>query len=179
MGFLEEFLKVNEREHVRRETQPMAARSWNPPEVGRWRLNTNVAFSKDRTKMGLGMIVRDSVGEVMMCATSPHTPVSNVVQAEGEAMKFGMQYAYEAGLSNLISLVKGSSSVRGHTQIIVDEIINKAGLMNYVSFKFAYRSCNKCAHSLTKLALDYDEVLVWMEESPEAVTPLVLADSLI
>ncbi|KAL2896674.1 Dynein beta chain flagellar outer arm [Bienertia sinuspersici] len=103
-------------------------------------------------------------------------------------MKFGMQYAYEAGLrslevesdcSNLISLVKGSSSVRGHTQIIVDEIINKAGLMNYVSFNFAYHSCNKCAHSLAKLALDYDEVLVWMEESPEAVTPLVLADILI
>ncbi|KAL2896303.1 hypothetical protein RDABS01_038087 [Bienertia sinuspersici] len=167
MGFLEEFLKVNEREHVRRETQPTAARSWNPPEVGRWKLNTDVAFSKDRTKMGLGMIVRDSVGEVMMCATSPHTPVSNVVQAEGEAMKFGMQYAYEAGLrslevesdcSYLISLVKGLSSVRGHTQIIVDEIINKAGLMKYVSFKFAYRSCNKCAHSLAKLALDYDEL---------------------
>lgn len=74
-------------------------------------------YQKDE-KVGLGMIIRDSVGDVMMTAGRRMDGVLPMVQDEARALLFGLKYTFDAGLRKLVvetdckallSLVKASS----------------------------------------------------------------------
>ncbi|KAL2897794.1 Zona pellucida sperm-binding protein 1 [Bienertia sinuspersici] len=100
-------------------------------------------------------------------------------------MRFGLKYAFEPGLrdmevesdcSQLISLVRSGSTIRGHTQVLINDIFSRPRQINFCSFNFNLRACNSCAHSLAKVALNLEEVLVWMEDCPADIFPLVMVD---
>lgn len=74
--------------------------TWKPPPAGTYKLNTDVALREDG-KVGLGMVVRDSTGDVLMIAGNPlHTPME-AKQGEAAALLFGMNYALDAGFKKI------------------------------------------------------------------------------
>lgn len=183
MSLLGEFEAALERDQTPVVAHETGTEVWQPPRVSLYKLNTDAAVREDR--IGLGMVVRDCVGDVMMAAGMSITTDSSALRAEAEAVRFGMRYTFDAGLrhlevetdcSPLAQLLKKQKKERSITQAIVDDILALASNFELCVFNFAKRSCNKVAHSIAKSSLPLDEALVWMEDHPTDVLPLVVAD---
>lgn len=59
---------------------------------------------------------------------------------------------------------------------IILPMIYLATLFEACTFNFAKRVCNKAAHAIAKASLNFEEVLVWMDECPPEILPVVLED---
>ena len=60
---------------------------------------------------------------------------------------------------------------------IVDDILGQASHLNFCEFCFVPRSCNVVADALAKCAKVGPGLLVWLEDCPEDIIPLVLGDA--
>lgn len=109
----------------------------------------------------------------------------SIIQAEAEGVKFGLKYAYDAGLRlievetdsmTLAAMLQARRKENSTTQVIVHDILSLAKSFATCIFNHARRSCNVVAHSMAKNSLLYEEVLVFMEDCPSNILPLVLAD---
>lgn len=72
-----------------------ALRGWNPPSESCYKLNIEYAIARDKG-YGLGMIVRDNAGRVMMLATKNVKQNLEVCEAEAFAVVFGIRSVYDA-----------------------------------------------------------------------------------
>lgn len=63
---LGEFEAATTREEEAVISLPVNVNVWKPPTPGRWKLNTDAAMGE--SKVGMGMVVRDNSGDVLMCA---------------------------------------------------------------------------------------------------------------
>lgn len=156
---------------------------WKPPNRGWWKVNTDAAIASGR--VGLGMIVSDCEGDVVMSGGSALELIIPAKQAEARASLFGLRYAYDAGYrkvvlesdcSTLVELLKGNSQELSATQMIVKDILSLANLFEACTFNFAKRLCKRAAHAIAKASLTFVETLVWMDECPPDVIPIVLED---
>nr|XP_023910596.1 uncharacterized protein LOC112022259 [Quercus suber] len=133
----------------------------------------------------LGVIIRDNNGAVIG-ALSARVPLpQSVAMVEALACRRAIQFAVEIGLHevifegdatvviNAISIGPANQSLYGH---IVDDILSQASLLHFFDFCFFPRSCNSVADALAKRANVGPNLLVWLEDYPEDIAPLVLGD---
>ncbi|XP_056692267.1 uncharacterized protein [Spinacia oleracea] len=162
---------------------PVSNQHWQAPYAGHYKLNTDASVIA--TKVGLGVLVRDSMGDVLMSAWMRGEEAIPVLQAEAEALRFGLQYAYDAGFRSLevesdnqalVKLVQAHEHSRMHMHVIVEDIVTLPNAFEFCSFIFLSRNCNKVAHSIANISLTMEEVKVWMEECPTETLPFVLVD---
>lgn len=158
--------------------------AWQPPSPGKVKLNSDAAVTKDGW-VGLGMAVRDCERDILMVAGRKPKRGMTVQQVEATTFLFGLRYAKDAGFTSieakvdcegLVALLMGKTKELPATQVVVNDIRCFANSLDYCCFGFRKRSCNKVAHSMAKASLTYEEDLVWMEECPIDVIPLVIAD---
>ncbi|KAH9649551.1 rnase h domain-containing protein [Citrus sinensis] len=77
---------------------PEKSSSWLPPPQGLFKANVDAAINEEKRKAGLGVVIRDSNGEVIAAAVNRTPFYGNVAQAEAAAVNFGIQIAMEADL---------------------------------------------------------------------------------
>lgn len=130
------------------------AKHWIPPTQGVFKLNSDAATASTTT--GLGIVVRDHIGDVLMVATRRFDVDMQARVAEVKAIRFGINYAYDAGFrtikvktycQSIVKLLKAQGRERTYIQVIVDDILAKVGLFNAISFQFVRRTCNREAIS--------------------------------
>ena len=104
---------------------------------------------------------------------------------EALACRRAIQFAVVIGLHDVIfegdaavvinAISKGlaNQSLYGH---IVDDILGQASHLHFSDFFFVPHSCNAVADALAKRAKVEPNLLVWLEDCPEDITPLVLGD---
>ncbi|XP_056685775.1 uncharacterized protein [Spinacia oleracea] len=171
------------RESAPAPTCEVVQRALFPSTIAPFKLNTDAAVREG--ECGLGMVVRDGVGDVVMAAGERRKGCWSAAQGEAEAFKFGLQYAYDGGFRCIEAetdcqkvidmLVKGTRE-RSSIQVVVDDILALARNFVSCSFYFARRSCNRVAHAIAQTSLNLCEVKVWMEDHPIEVTSIVEAD---
>ena len=80
-------------------TNRSADTRWKPPDRGKFLINVDAATNIRSGARGLGVIIRNSVGEVS-CARAIHWPFPiSVEAAESLAIKWGIITALETGLT--------------------------------------------------------------------------------
>ena len=158
------------------------SQQWRKPSSGRGKLNSDAAVRSDRC--GVGAVIRDEMGNVLLAAGVRLEEVASPEETEARAILFGLQAAFDAGLRNLevesdclnvIKMLKGHTA-RTVTQVIVNDILSLSNLFSFCSFSFVNRVCNKVAHSMAQLSLSFEEKRVWLEDHPPDLLSLVLAD---
>ncbi|XP_021865546.1 uncharacterized protein [Spinacia oleracea] len=151
----------------------MGSTTWKPPPTGWWKVNTEAAIAERH--VGLGMIVRDNIGDVLMSGGKKLDVAIQVLEEEVRATLFGLRYAYDAGFRqveletdclNLVTLLTKKSNENSTSQMVVKDIFVVVNLFEACIFKFPKRLCNMTTYSLAKDSLMFDEVLIWMEECP-------------
>ncbi|XP_021722108.1 uncharacterized protein LOC110689646 [Chenopodium quinoa] len=124
---------------------------WKPPTQGMIKINSDAAIF-DNSAVGLGGVMRDALGEVVVATCLCLRSKYEVDVAEALALRHSLRIALE---SEFRKLARGCQSC---------------------SFSFVKRSGNGAAHALAKLSSSYGDLRVWMEEVPSEISPFVMAD---
>ncbi|KAL5836597.1 hypothetical protein ACOSQ3_013766 [Xanthoceras sorbifolium] len=160
-------------------------RRWKRPSPGCYKINTDASTDYLNSRVGVGAIIHNDQGLVM--ATSSYRINSGlaVVNAEAMAILSGIQLAWEVGIhlivvesdsKQVVNLLNGVGNSITDLGMIVNSILNHPSRSHIRSFSFSPRVSNTTAHALSRLALDLDEMVVWMEEVPDSLHHIVLAD---
>ncbi|KAL5749285.1 hypothetical protein ACOSP7_023888 [Xanthoceras sorbifolium] len=112
---------------------------------------------------GLGVVVRDSLGFVLLAAVKPVVGDFSPEVAESMAVLFGFQVAMESGFKDLEVETDAANS-----------FVNDQSLV--YSFVHVRRSANRVAHQLAKLPLSVDQQIVWLEDYPSCVGSYVASN---
>ena len=158
--------------------------NWKPPTGQLYKLNFDAAIFANSS--GIGAVIRNDAGEVMAALSAKGAAVNDSEEAEAMACRKAMEFAIDAGFSELV--VKGDNSVvlssvssmhqdLSRLGVIYDDIRHLAAGLHFVSFNCIRRSANSVAHSLARYASVLDEEVVWLEESPPPAIDALYFDS--
>ncbi|OMO96348.1 reverse transcriptase [Corchorus capsularis] len=76
----------------------ISSQGWTPPYAGSFKVNTDASFDSFRLEAGLGAVVWNEHGQVVVCSTAQISKVPNVLFAEIYAIRFGLLLAYWHGI---------------------------------------------------------------------------------
>ena len=183
-GMVEEYRKAMEMREVKQCNTPPLNGVWFPPPRGKTKLNTDAGI-KAGGKVGLGAVLRDDVGDVLVAMCDKWEGECSVLMAEAMALREGMKTVLEAGFHSLMVEVDNATlyeAVRKKKKdqtslgLILHDIFVLSEQCSFYSIDFIRREGNQVAHCLAKHSLELEELKVWLEEIPADVLPLVMRD---
>ena len=137
-------------------------------------------------KAGLGVVIRNCQGNVMASlseqAPLPFSP--DIVEAMAAAT--AISSAQELGIRPFI--LEGDSEAVIKTFMAAEDSLSSFGHIislakstlvtnECISFSHTYKSGNKVAHNLVRHARHVRSLIVWMEDAPPHLYPVLFADS--
>lgn len=134
--------------------------TWTCPPTGKYKANSDAAVFSDGV-IGLGGVVRDAEGDVMLAVTEPVSMAVEVDVAEALALRLLVRVAGEAGLRALILEVdslKLYTALRQRCKeaspfgVLVRDILSYANLCSFISFS------SFCVFSGKKLGIGFPSV---------------------
>ncbi|XP_042958143.1 uncharacterized protein LOC122293710 [Carya illinoinensis] len=157
---------------------------WIKPIQGFIKANWNA--STNTSNLGLGIVLRDEVGEVLACACFKKPPISDSSLAETMALWQAVELSHELGFNRVI--LEGDAQVVISAVNSVDEDLSSGGhivedvkavLRERRSWKiqFTRREGNEVAHLLAKKALLVEQDQIWIDECPDFISLQVCKES--
>ncbi|KAL5769659.1 hypothetical protein ACOSP7_013813 [Xanthoceras sorbifolium] len=160
---------------------------WIPPIDNVLKINVDAARSKSAQITGLGAVIRNSSGEVLMTGIDYITGLLDPTIAECKAILFGLSLAVGRGLPDLviesdcaqvIKLLNDNNVVLSDIGLVLSDIHEILRLFSSsISFVHVRRNGNLVAHSLAKLAISKVDCFVWVDDFPPSVGSLIEVDS--
>ncbi|KAK2639502.1 hypothetical protein Ddye_027297 [Dipteronia dyeriana] len=148
---------------------------WIPPSSGGYKVNTDVVLDAQEGHIGVGIIIRNDVGDVMASGAQRVMGGYSVPIAEAIAILKGMQFACNSGLNpcifesdahEVVYIINSRVSPLSEIGLIISDIMRLLdGPFNF-HVTFAPRSANRVAHGLAKLGLKIVNNLFFIEECP-------------
>ena len=135
----------------------------------------------------VGVIIRNERGQVMATLSSKGLAVTNSEKAEVLACRQAMEFALDAGFSNLIMEGDNSNVMQSIVSAqtdwsclgnLYDDICCLAGRLRHVEFRGIRRTANGVAHSLARFARNLSEDIFWLEDSPPPALEASYLDSI-
>ncbi|KAL0013279.1 hypothetical protein SO802_000348 [Lithocarpus litseifolius] len=180
-GMLQDFTNVHEPTPV----GTSSTNRWCPPDPHCYKANFNNAIFKSSNTAGLGVVIRDSRGDILG-AISVRVPLpQSVPEMEAFAYRHAISFTVDLGLHKVIfegdstivnqAINSGLSSLAlyGH---IVDDILHLASQLWFYKFCQVPRNCNKVVDAFVRKAqvgLDFKD---WVDDVPGNIIPLALFD---
>ncbi|KAL6275838.1 hypothetical protein ACE6H2_019439 [Prunus campanulata] len=162
-------------------------RHWSPPTGNFVKINVDGAVNLLFGFRGLGVVIRDNMGDLMMVAYKGLHGMFSPKATELYAAILGLQIARQLGhfsvilemdakeiIMNLQSFEE-SWSVEG---VLVDEVKGLFNHFTHISCQFAPRECNQVAHLLAKQVLLTQDFKVWLEDGPLWISDVLASDKL-
>ncbi|KAF5454504.1 hypothetical protein F2P56_024162 [Juglans regia] len=159
---------------------------WKAPPPGTFKLNVDGAFSQDGSVTGIGAVLRDSKGEVLMAAAIRERASLNVYELEGLAILRGLQLCLHLGIYHLSIesdslLVVNEFDRNGQSMATMGNVISEVRKLMFCfqtcELTHVNRSCNIVTHTLAKLGLSVSEISLWWGSYPGVITNFLWYDS--
>ncbi|XP_050241407.1 uncharacterized protein LOC126690344 [Quercus robur] len=160
---------------------------WKPPPDPVFKLNFDVAIFSELNVSGVGVIIRNCKGEVMAAMTAKGPPVGGSEEAEILACRRALEFAIDAGFTDLIvegdnaavmSLLSSSGADLSRLGHIILDIQCLANGIRWVCFSHVKRGANSVAHVLARHAKNVTEEIVWLKDTPPPASEALYYDSL-
>ena len=156
-----------------------SVQKWRPPTKLAFKLNFDVAIFANSNSSSTGVIIRNSLGEVMAGLSTCGSSVASNKEAKVLACRKALEFALDLRLRDLV--VEGDNITVMRTMVsprpnrsklghIYDDICMLASRFRSMSVECVKRSANSVAHCLARYASQLDKDMIWLEES----TPLAL-----
>ena len=156
---------------------------WQLRASGHWKLNWDAAINSEGP-IGLGAVVKNNKGEIMIASAKGEIALDNVALAEALAIQEGIMIAKSVGLwplkieadtLTIVNLLRRKfcfdteiGLIVQHIRILFPEIDKN---ISHIS-----RLGNCTGHCLAKWASSSDCLLVWVEEVPTWLESVVYND---
>ena len=148
---------------------------WEPPQLGWFKLNTNVAMDIQNGKVSYGVVIRNHEVLVMLAGTDFGNYSEDVAITKAEAIRFGILLAKETGLSPLmiesdslfvIQLIQEKQHTRTELLWIISDVQQLMQPKQDFRIRHISRSGNQAADALAKYALRSCSSFVLLEDFP-------------
>lgn len=137
------------------------AQTWSPPEHGFYKLNVDGSTFVDSGSIGVGAVIRNSTGEVMLAMTEKLICDPCPEMAESWAIIHGLSIAIEADFTRIVlkgdaknvltDFCSNSDLFSSHGTILEDAKKLKSSFFAF-SVSFVRRTANSVAHLLAKMS---------------------------
>ena len=160
-------------------------RIWIPPPVGVVKINADASLAVDGW-IGLGVVARDSGGNVLLAASRRVRPHWSVEVAEAKALEMAVHLGTRYGFHHLIvesdcqAVIKRLSKhavYLSDLDIVLHNILFLSSSLSSVVWSHVKRDGNSVAHNLAKF-IPFGVEQIWENHAPMEVAPYVLMDSL-
>ena len=148
---------------------------WRPPDIGIVRINTDAAVPIKLAGAGLGMVARDSHGNLVEARGIRKYSRGGAELEEADAIRQGLVMAKEAGWRE-IEVQSDCKAVieRIHTKgreeapigTIMEDIKQLCGMFQCCTFLFIKRDGNRCAHQMAQFATKLVSNVIWKQSFP-------------
>ena len=158
---------------------------WKPPDAGLLKTNFDGVVFEDLGAAGIGAVVRNSSGEVLVALSEIIPLPSSIVALETIVARRAILFVRELGFSGTIlegdskeaiSAIKKQSfqhPVVGH---LVKDIVSSVSTFQYYSFLHTHWQDNVLAHALARRARLSFLTLVWMNFVPADIYRFFVSD---
>ncbi|XP_042942878.1 uncharacterized protein LOC122277061 [Carya illinoinensis] len=160
---------------------------WEVPREDFVKTNWDAAVDLKNKKVGIGIIIRDENGDVLVAACGRRKYLHHPATAESLALRRAAEIYTELNYTKVI--LEGDAkgvieavnreaedlSVYGN---IIQEIKRYFRNRKEWEVRFVKREMNTVAHILARTALQFDTERIWIEEAPEIVWSDLLKDKL-
>ena len=156
--------------------------TWTPPLPPSLKINYDGAVFKETKEAGIGVVIKDSTGQVIASMVERVSMPQTVAEVEALAARRVVKFAKELYLQSII--VEGDSELitralqqEGPSFACYGQLIEETqelfGLFNSCNVTDVRRKGNSLAHNLAR---HVSSLLVWMEEVPPHLNNVLIAD---
>ena len=158
-----------ELDHRREESTPLK-QVWEPPKLGWMKININGAYSEVSGRAGIGVIIRDHLGNVKLSAWKVIYGAFNAEETEALACREGILLAtewehlptiLESDCSMVIQYLKEAKTMRPACHSIIQEAMRAASRLPVLDFSHIKRDINRVANELAQMAKRLNHSAVW------------------
>ncbi|XP_075645389.1 uncharacterized protein LOC142616414 [Castanea sativa] len=139
----------------------------------------------DKKKSGIGVVIRDSHG-LVLGSLSKQLPQAYIpLEIEAMAAATTLQFAMDLGFNHvvlesdslvLVNALCYDTTLLSSNGLLMEDIRLQARFFNQLHYSHVQREDNKVAHKLVRYALCISNFVVWIENVPPPIFPIVLAD---
>jgi ribonuclease HI len=186
---LEDFRRCNDLETQKAKLPVVANNSgldrWSPPSFGEFKVNWDASINSKDKCIGIGIVVRDSLGEVVGARCILQKIDLDPKAAESMAALKAVLFCKEVGFSQVIFEGDASQvildinsppphfSKAGH---LTESVIKELRSFRKATFVHVPRELNEVAHTLAKEAAVRKVDNCWLEEVPVCISSLVVRE---
>ena len=159
--------------------------NWQAPSSNTYEVNFDGALFAAENRAGLGMVIRNSKGQVMLSLSEKTSLPYTAIEVEALAARRALKLALETGFQQI--------TLEGDSQILISALVNNthslssfghilkdiqflASCFSKINYSHVRRHCNTVAHSLARRAISLSQLQVWMEDVPPDILPVFQAD---
>jgi hypothetical protein len=158
---------------------------WTPSPDGWLMFNVDATTFKEPSRIGVGVVIRNHVGDFKMAFCKKIHRVEDPDLAEALAVRCAVVFAKEHNLRNIIvaldcqNIIKKLQSPKLDRSQVGTIVCDVKNLVTETPFSFMYtrRSCNEAAHVLARLADQFCDK-VWCDEAPDVIRAILCNDRL-
>lgn len=158
---------------------------WKAPDAGWIKINVDGAFDSISNEGGLGIIIRDHLGAVLLSAWFFISAGSDAEEMEALACKEGLCLAAEwcnqrailsTDCSTIAEILNSRDLRRSQLKFILEEALDAGDRLPLWVVTHSKRESNGAAHELAQLAKRMKHSAVWRFASPVCVEQIIARD---
>ncbi|XP_027063127.1 uncharacterized protein [Coffea arabica] len=179
-AFLHEFWNIHNTKGTRRSIE---YHKWVAPAEHLLKLNVDGAFSE--AAAGVGVVVRNHLGQVEAILATRVTTALNAEHVECLAFLSALEFARDFGIThfllegdalNIVERINSNEPDLSLIGNIVHGIRSLLATFDFVKVNYVRRTNNVPAHIVSKMSLSLEGSRVWFVDFPKAVTDAALQD---
>ncbi|KAL8464185.1 hypothetical protein ACS0TY_033923 [Phlomoides rotata] len=152
------------------------------PTIGCTKLNSDAATLPNGW-VGLGFVIRDAAGSVLLTSTRRYKIEGNSTLLEALALRFGLEaarqygiatYYFEMDSSNLCHALNSELKLDAYAMLIVEDIQHLVRDLHQPSFLHIPRETNFVTHAIAHLNIGVDTERIKTDELP--CIPIISTD---
>ena len=170
---------------VQRGSNSSGENRWKAPPIGFVKVNFDAANSEVSRLSGVGVIIRDSSGDVLASCAEKIDQSYKAEDTEAMAALKALTFTHELGFQNvvlegdalsLIQQLKSQDQNLSPWGLLVDDVKEYGTKFRRVLYSHVKRNGNSVAHNLAKHAICISDFQVWMEDVPSHIVPFLHLD---
>ena len=182
--WLQEFLALNPHPPSHQTALPLRQK-WKPPQHRLVKINCDRARFTTENRAGIGVVIHDSEGMVLGSLSKQISQAYSPLEIEAMAVTTAVQFVLDLGFQHailetdslvLVKALRDDIEFLSAVGLVLDEIRIMVNLFNELHYSRVNRDGNIVAHKLTYHAICVSDVVVWMEDVPPLLFPVVLAE---
>ncbi|KAK7834790.1 hypothetical protein CFP56_024052 [Quercus suber] len=168
---LDDFLTATEKKGSPRSEIPSSV-VWKPPPPGVFKVNVDGALFSKTKQAGVGVLVRDEEGNVIAAlARKLECPLALEIVGLRDVV-------FEGDSLLVINAVQGINEAEASVRNIILGVLRNVQRFRTFDFLHTKRQGNAPAHLLAQHALNFEKMVVWLEDCPSQVAHAYAQDVL-